>query len=103
MTIEVRSARGGISFGVKAQPRARRAAVLGEWNGCLRVAVREPAEDGRANAALLASIAAALGVRADAISLAAGERSSRKVVVVRGLGAAETARRLDALASASLT
>jgi hypothetical protein len=37
---------------VRAQPGARRTALVGLWNGCLKLAVSAPPDDGRANAAL---------------------------------------------------
>ena len=94
MSVAVRPVDGGGAFGVKAQPRARRPGLAG-GNGCLRVAVREPAEDGRANAAVLATIALALRVRRASVELVSGARSSRKVVAVRGLAPEEIARRLE--------
>jgi len=102
VTIDVRPRGGGVSFGVKAQPRAKRSGVIGEWNGCVRVAVREPAEGGRANAAILETLAGALGVRAGDVALVSGAASSRKVVAVAGLGAADAARRLEAAARGAL-
>ena len=102
MTIDVRPRGGGVSFGVKAQPRAKRAGVIGEWNGCVRVAVREPAEGGRANAAILETIAGALGVRPAAVALVSGAASSRKVVAVEGVSAADAARRLAAASQGAL-
>ena len=41
----------GCVLPVRAQPGARKAGVLGEQNGALKVAVTAPPEDGRANRA----------------------------------------------------
>ena len=43
----------GATLAVRAQPGARKNAVLGEQAGALKVAVTAPPEDGRANAALV--------------------------------------------------
>ena len=43
----------GCILAVRAQPGARKNAVLGEQAGALKVAVTAPPEDGRANAALV--------------------------------------------------
>ena len=42
----------GVILPVRAQPGARKARVLGEQAGALKVAVTAPPEDGRANKAL---------------------------------------------------
>jgi uncharacterized protein YggU (UPF0235/DUF167 family) len=87
---------GAVAFAVKAQPRAKRAGILGPFASGVRVAVREPAEGGRANEALLRVLAEALAVRPGDLSLVSGAASSRKVVSVRGLARAQVAARLAA-------
>lgn len=71
-------------FAVRVRPNARRAAVGGRWEGrhgpALVVAVAAPAVDGKANAAVLAALATALGVRARQLAIVAGERARDKVV-----------------------
>ena len=79
---------------MKVAPGASRDAVVGWLGDAVKVAVREPAERGRANAAVERVLAAALGVPAASVRIAAGGASSRKVVVVDGLEADEVHRRL---------
>jgi uncharacterized protein (TIGR00251 family) len=79
--------------GVRAQPGAKRAGVVGEWNGHVKVAVGAPPERGRANAAVVAELARALGLPCGALALVSGERSRLKRVRVER-PAAEVARRL---------
>lgn len=73
---------------IKVQPKSRRPGLLGRAPSAdgerLRVAVSEPAEDGRANRAACAALAAALGVPASAVSIAAGAASREKRLHVRG-------------------
>jgi hypothetical protein len=91
----------GVTLRVKAQPRARRAAVGGlapAVDGArLRVAVTEAAEDGRANDAVRAAIARALGVPAAAVALRLGGTSREKLLHVAGDAPALIAR-LEGLA-----
>ena len=79
---------------MKVTPGASRDAVVGWLGDAVKVAVREPAERGRANAAVERLLATALGVPAASVRIAAGGTSSRKVVVVDGLEAGEVHRRL---------
>lgn len=75
---------------VRVRPGARRTAVGGRWDGpggpALVVAVAAPAVDGKANAAVLAAVAAAAGVRPRHVALVSGERARDKIVEVRGVG-----------------
>lgn len=73
------------SFCIKAQPHARREGIVGLWNGGVRVAVREPAEGGRANDAILSVLAEVLGVRKVNLQITAGAASPRKTVLASGL------------------
>jgi hypothetical protein len=91
---------GGVSVAVKVQPKARRPGVSGPVAAAdgprLRIAVSEPAEDGRANRAACATLAAALGVAASAVSVTAGASSRQKLLHVSG-DAGQLAPRLEAL------
>ncbi len=67
---------------VRAQPGARRSGIAGLWNGALKVAVRAPAQDGRANEELLAVLAAALDLRPRDLELDSGSTARDKQVLV---------------------
>jgi len=88
----------GATLAVRAQPGARKNAVLGEQAGALKVAVTAPPEDGRANAALVEVLRDWLGLRRSQVELAGGPTSRNKVFLVRGLGAGE----LSALVTSKL-
>ena len=77
---------GGVRILVKVHPRAGRDGVEGEQAARLKVAVRAPAEKGKANDALIRILADALGVRRAEVAIIAGETSREKTVVVRGVG-----------------
>jgi uncharacterized protein (TIGR00251 family) len=79
----------GATIAVRAQPGARKNAVLGEQAGALKVAVTAPPEDGRANAALVEVLRDWLGLRRSQVELAGGPTSRNKVFLIRGLGADE--------------
>ena len=75
----------GVILPVWAQPRAKKDRIVGEFNGCLKVAVTAPPEGGRANAAIEEVIAKALGIRRSSVRVAGGLTSRQKQVIVRGL------------------
>jgi hypothetical protein len=80
---------------VRVQPRARRSEVAG-WrdDGALAVRVTAPPAEGRANAAVGALLATALGVPLSAVRVVHGEASRDKLVRVAGLTPAEIRQRL---------
>jgi len=104
---------GGVEVAVRVTPRASRAALggivadggpsgFGGSEGAWLVArVTPPPEDGRANAALVALLAEALGVAPSACEVVAGTTSRRKRVRVVGTDVATLERRLAATATAA--
>ena len=81
---------------VKVIPRAARDQIVGWRDGALRIRIAAPPEDGRANASLVALLAATLGLRKSAVRVAAGHGSARKRIEIGGIERAELERRLSA-------
>jgi hypothetical protein len=79
---------------VKVVPRAARDEIVGWLGDALKVRVAAPPQDGRANAALEALLAATLGVSRSAVRVVAGHGSARKRVEIDGLERGEVERRL---------
>lgn len=67
-------------FAVRVRPGARRTVVGGSREGALVVTVAAPAVDGKANAAVLAALAGAFGVRSRQLAIVAGERGRDKLI-----------------------
>jgi hypothetical protein len=79
---------------VRVTPRAGRDEVVG-WQGDeLRVRLRTPPVDGRANAALVGLLASRLNVPPSSIELVSGATARVKRLRVEGLSEAELRRRL---------
>ena len=76
-------------------PGASRDGIAGWLGETLKVRVTAPAERGRANAAVEALLAGALGVPKDCVRIFAGAASARKVVLISGLSASEVRCRLS--------
>ena len=86
----------GAALAVKVVPGSSRDRVVGVLGEALKVATSAPPEKGRANVAVAAILAEALGVEASAVRLRSGPGSSRKEFIVAGLSAEEIRRRLAA-------
>ena len=84
-------AAGGVHIAIHVVPRARRDAVDGLHGEALKVRLNAPPVDGKANAALVRFLAAALEVPRAAVALEAGLTGREKRVYVAGL-TAEAAR-----------
>lgn len=73
---------GAIRLALRVQPGARRSALVGMYGDRLRVAVRAPPVDGKANAAVIELVASVLGLHRRAVQLLAGQSSRDKVLQV---------------------
>jgi uncharacterized protein (TIGR00251 family) len=74
----------GLRLSVRVVPKASRTRIVGIVDGALKIAVAAAPEDGKANAALIETVAEALGVAKRDVTLAAGAASRKKLVDVAG-------------------
>ena len=84
---------------VKAVPGARADAITGLLGDRLKVRVAAPPEDGRANAAIIALLARALGIRRSALEIAHGQTSPEKTILIRGVEVEQVCAKLGVRAS----
>ena len=75
----------GCIVSVRAQPGARKNAIVGEHNGALKIAVTAPAQDGRANGAILGMVREFFALKRSQVELLGGIRSRDKRVLLRGV------------------
>jgi uncharacterized protein (TIGR00251 family) len=87
--IDVRESGGGVTFGVRVQPRASRNEIVGEWQGALRVRLAAPPVDDRANAELRRFLARCLNVPLAAVKIAHGQHGRSKRIEIGGVSAAQ--------------
>ena len=78
----------GCLLAVRAQPGARKNAVVGEHSGALKIAVMSPPEYGRANEAIAALLKKWLGLKRAQVQLWSGARSRDKQFLIRSLDVA---------------
>ena len=79
---------------VRVTPGARETGITGWQDETLRLKVREPAEKGRANEAVVRLLAKALALPQSSITLKRGATSREKLFNVDGLDDPEIRRRL---------
>jgi len=84
----------GVIIPVKAVPGSSRDRIVGVLGGCLKIATAQPAEKGKANKAIAATLAKALGLPARSVTLTAGPTSPRKEFHAAGLSVDEARARL---------
>jgi uncharacterized protein len=75
-------------------PNAKEDKIAGEHGGAIKIKLRAPAMEGKANASLLAFLAEKLQIPKRAIGLEYGEKSREKLVRIEGLNEEEVRRRL---------
>ncbi|HKJ84288.1 MAG TPA: DUF167 domain-containing protein [Mariprofundaceae bacterium] len=76
--------KGGIYLNIHAQPGARQMQLRGLHGDAIKVSVREPAQDGKANEAIISFVADAVGLAKQCVSLASGHTSRKKRLFLSG-------------------
>jgi uncharacterized protein len=89
----------GTVLPVKAQPGAKRDAVLGVRAEALRVAVTAAPEHGKANNAIADLLARVLKLKGSQVSLLSGETAREKKFLIEGMAVDELKLRIDTLIS----
>jgi uncharacterized protein len=85
----LRETAAGVTLAVRAQPGAKRTAIVGIYGEGesvqLKIAVQAPPIESRANDALTAFLAQTLAIPKSSIELLSGELSRSKVFLLRGV------------------
>ena len=83
--LETQEKDGGVIFSVRVQPRASKDEIAGEMDGALKVRLRAPAVEDRANEALVEYLAQLLKRPRSAVRILSGERSRTKRIEISGV------------------
>ena len=83
--LEVQEREGAAVFLVRVQPRASKDEIAGEMGEALKVRLRAPAVEDRANEALVEFLARLLKTPKSAVRILSGERSRTKRIEIRGV------------------
>jgi uncharacterized protein len=88
-TAMLREVAGGVTLAVRAQPGAKKTAIVGVYGegeaAQLKIAVQASPVEGRANEALIAFLAQTFGIPKRSVELVSGELSRSKVFLLRGV------------------
>jgi len=85
LRIEANPEGGTVIFSVRVQPRASKDEIAGEMEGALKIRLRAPALEERANEALMAFLAEVLNTSKAAVRILSGTRGRMKRIEVRGV------------------
>jgi len=85
---------GAVTFSVKVIPRASKNQIAGVEGDAIKIRLRAPPVDGKANDALIEFLADALNVRRAQVEIITGQTSRHKVVRVRGITATQIEEKL---------
>ena len=75
-------------------PNAKQDKVVGEHGGAIKVKLRAPAVEGKANAALHSFLAEELKISERSILLERGQKSREKIIHIKGLSEGQVRSRL---------
>lgn len=78
-------AHGTLTLTVRVQPRASRDEIAGSIGGALKIRLRAPAVENRANEALVEFLAGVLKASKSAVRIRSGEQSRTKRVEIVGV------------------
>jgi uncharacterized protein len=83
--LEVEEREGAVTFSMRVQPRTSKDEIAGEMAGALKVRLRAPAVEDRANEALVEFLAQLLKRPRSAVRILSGERSRTKRIEIHGV------------------
>lgn len=83
--LETTEQNGAVTFAVRVQPRASRDEISGVLDGALKIRLRAPALEDRANEALREFLADLLKRPKSAVRILSGDRSRTKRVAIDGV------------------
>jgi uncharacterized protein len=85
LSISEDPARGTVTVSVRVQPRASKDEIAGAMDGALKIRLRAPALENRANEALIEFLADLLKTSKSAVRIQSGAQSRIKRVEIRGV------------------
>ncbi len=85
----IRTIKGGVVLRFHVVPRSSKTAVCGVHESALKLKVKAPPVDGKANQEIIRFLSKSLGVPKSAIKLSSGASSRQKEFFIEGIGPRE--------------
>jgi uncharacterized protein len=82
------------TLSIHVVPNAKIDKIVGEHGGAIKIKLRAPPVEGKANAALISFLADRLNIPAQTVVLLRGQKSRDKLVRIDGLSEEDVRRRL---------
>jgi uncharacterized protein len=95
--ISLESVSAGTILSVRAQPSARRNALIGLHDGALRVAISAPPDKGRANQSIEVLLAKTFDLPRSAVELISGQTARQKRFLLKGITTDQVQQKLALL------
>ncbi len=95
MSVLISTTHDGVRIPIKAVPGAKRDAIAGPLGDRLKIKVSAPPEGGKANKAIVAMLAKALGLKPASVSIVSGQTNPEKIALVVGMSEAAIRAKLD--------
>lgn len=87
----------GVLLSITARPNASRNTITGVHAGCLKLAITEAPEKGKANTAIIKLLAKALGIACKQIQLHSGATSTRKKLLISEMSVHDLLTRIESV------
>jgi uncharacterized protein (TIGR00251 family) len=95
MPLRIEQSGPDVLLWIKAVPGASRDEISGALGERLKIRIAAPPEAGKANAAIRALLAAALGVKTKQVTIDAGHANAQKVVRIAGITVQQVSDRIN--------
>lgn len=76
---------GGVQVSLHVLPNAPKSQIVGMHNGCLKVKIKAPPVDGKANQAIIEFFSELFGISKSSVEILKGDKSKTKKVFLLGL------------------
>lgn len=75
----------GVTISLYVQPNAPKSEIIGEHNNSLKIKIKAPPVEGKANAAVIEFFSEILKLSKSRLEILRGDQSRMKVLLIRGL------------------
>ena len=94
---QVKELKKGLTFEIQVTPRASRAEITDLKDGALKLRVTAPPVEGAANIACIKLLAKALKLRKSQLEILTGEKSRKKIVLVKDINKKDLEEKINSI------